>query len=62
MEILNKRELQKNAIYYSSDFDFKDCTNLYKTCTTKPYSFLLNDITLPSDNPLCFKRIIFEKI
>ena len=30
--------------------------NLYKKCTAKPYSSLVIDATLASDNPLCFRE------
>ena len=30
--------------------------NLHKKCTTKPYSFLMIDTTLASDNPLRFRK------
>ena len=30
--------------------------NIYKKCTTEPYSFLVNDTTLPSDSPLKFRK------
>ena len=40
------------ASHNSSDIDFKDFMNLYKKCTAKPYSFLVIDATLASDNPL----------
>ena len=30
--------------------------NIYKKYTNEPYSFLVNDTTLPSDNPLRFKK------
>ena len=30
--------------------------NLYKKCTAIPYSFLVIDPTLASDNPLCFRK------
>ena len=46
MKIPNKRELQQIAISHSSDIDFKDFINVYKKCTNKPYSFLVNDTTL----------------
>ena len=51
MKIPNKRELQQTAINHSSDFDFKDFMNLYKKCTVKPYSFLVNNTLLASGNP-----------
>ena len=36
--------------------------NLYKKHTAKPYSFLVVDATLASDNPLRFRRNLVEKI
>ena len=56
MKISNKRALQQIALNHSSDIDFKDFMNIYKKCTTEPYSFLVNDTTLPSDDPLRFKK------
>ena len=44
MKIPNKRELQQNGFNYSSDIDFQDLVNLYKTCTEKPYSFLVIEL------------------
>ena len=55
-KIPNKRELQQIALNHSSDIDFKDFMNIYKKCTAKPYSFWVNDTTLPSDNPLRFRK------
>ena len=52
MKIPNKRELQQIALNHLSDIDFKDFMNIYKKCTVEPYSFLVNDTTLPSDDPL----------
>ena len=34
--------------------------NIYNKSTKEPYSFLVNDITLPSDNPLRFRKNILE--
>ena len=56
MKIPNKRELQQTALNNSSDIDFKDFMNIYKKCTAEPYSFLVNDTTLPSDGPLRFRK------
>ena len=56
MKIPNKRELQQIALNHSSDIDFKDFMNIYKNYTKEPYSFLANDTTLPSDNPLRFRK------
>ena len=46
MKIPNKRELQQTALNHSSDIDFKDFMEIYKKCTSEPYSFLVNDTTL----------------
>ena len=56
MKIPNKKELQKIEINYSSDITTKDFINIYKKCTDKPYSFLVIDATLPSNNPLRFTK------
>ena len=56
MQIPNKRELQQIALNHSSEVDFKDFMKIYKKCTAKPYSFLANDTTLPSDDPLRFRK------
>ena len=34
--------------------------NLYKKCTAKPFSFLVIDTTLASDNPLRFRKNLLE--
>ena len=56
MKIPNKQELQQTAFNHSSDIDFQDFMNLYKTCTTKPYSFLFIDATLGADNSSRFRK------
>ena len=61
MKIPNKRELQQIALIHSSDIDFKDFMNIYKKYTKEPYSFLVNDTTLPSDNPLRFRKNLLGK-
>ena len=60
MKIPNKRELQQIVLNHSSNIDFKDFLKIYKKCTVEPYSFLVNDTTLPSDNPLRFRRNLLE--
>ena len=66
MKIPNKRKLQRIALNHSSDINFKDFIKIYKKCTAEPYSFLVNDRTLPSDDLLRFRkksfRIIYNKI
>ena len=56
MKIPNKRELLQIASAHSYDSDFKDFMKLYKKYTKEPYSFLENDTTLSSDNPLRFRK------
>ena len=51
MKISNKRKLQQ-----------KEFINLYKKCTAKSYSFLVNDTTLASDNPLRFRKNLLARI
>ena len=58
--IPNKREIQQIAKGHSSDVDFKYFMKIYKRCTAEPYSFLVNDTTLPSDNPLKFRKNLLE--
>ena len=36
--------------------------NLYKNCTAKPYSFLVIDATLASDNPSSFRKNLLVRI
>ena len=60
MEIPNKRELQQIALDHSSDVHFKDFTKIDKKCTAEKYSFLVNDKTLSSDNPLSFRKNFLE--
>ena len=56
MKIPNKRELQQIALNHSSDIDFNDFMKIFKKYTKEPYSFLVNDTTLPSDDPLKFRK------
>ena len=56
MKIPNKRELQQIALNHSSDINFKDFMNIYKKYIKELYSFLVNDTTLPSDEPLRFRK------
>ena len=38
------------------------CMNLYKKCAEKPYSFLVIDTTLASDNPSRFRKSLLQRI
>ena len=56
MKIPNKRELMQIEIKHSSDINAKDFIEIYRKCTDKTYSFLVIDTTLPSNNPLRFRK------
>ena len=56
MKNANKKELQRIPTNHSSDIDLKDFMKIFKKCTAESYSFLVNDKTLPSDNPLIFRK------
>ena len=60
MKIPNRRELQQIALNHSSDIDFKDFMKIYKKCTAEPYSFLVNDTTLSSDDSLRFRKNLLK--
>ena len=59
-KIPNKRELQQTALNHSSDISTKDFIKIDKECTAEPSSFLVNDATLASDNPLRLRKNIFN--
>ena len=61
MKIPNKQELQQTEFNYLSNIDVKEFVNICKKCTTKPYSFLVTDATLASDNPLRFRKNLLER-
>ena len=60
MKIPNKRELQQIALNHSSDIDFKNFMKIFKSYTVEPYSFLVNDTVLPSDNPVRFRKNLLK--
>ena len=62
MKIPNKQGLQLIAFNYSSDFDFQDFMSLYKKYTSKPNSFLVLDTAPASNNPLCSRKNLLERI
>ena len=59
-KIPNKRELREIAINHSSDITSKDFTNIYRKWTVEPYSFLVNDTALASNNLLRFRKNLFN--
>ena len=56
MKINNKRELQNIASHHSADIDYKNFIRIYRKYTSKPYSFLTTDTTLPASDLLTFRR------
>ena len=56
MKITNKTELQQITSSRLSDIELKDFMKLFKDYTKEPFSFLVNDTTLLSDNPLRFRK------
>ena len=46
----NKREIQQIASNHSSDNKFKDLIKIYKHYTKQPYTYLVNNKSLLSDN------------
>ena len=60
MKIPSKRELQQIPLNHSSNIDSKNFMKIYKKCTAEPYSFLVNDATLPSDGPLRFRKNLLK--
>ena len=60
VKIPSKRELLEIVWNHSSDIKTEDFINIYRECTAEPYSFLVNDTTLASDNPLRFRKLFLE--
>ena len=52
MKLLNKRKLQQ--------INSKDFIKIYKKYTAERYSFLVNNAILTSDDPLRFRKNIFN--
>ena len=53
------QKLQQIAINHSADISTKYCINIRRKCNFEPYSFLVNNTTLVSDNPLRFRKKFF---
>ena len=62
MKINNKRELQNIAINHHADINYQDFMKIYRECTKQPYNFLTLDTTLPTSNPLRFRKKLFESL
>ena len=57
----NKQELQQISFNHPSNIDFKEFMNLYKNCTTKPYSALVICPTHTSDSIWHFRKNLLER-
>ena len=62
MRINNRKELQNIAIDHSADIDYKDFMEIYREYVKEPYLFLTIDTTLPSSNPLRFRKKLFDTL
>ena len=57
---INNKELQNIAINHSVDIHYKDFMKIYRECTREPYKFLTVDTTLPTSDPLRFRKNWYE--
>ena len=60
MKINNRKKLQNIAINHSADIDYKDFLKIYRLCTKTFFNFLTIDTTLLANNPLKFRKNLFE--
>ena len=60
MKIPDKRELQNITINRSSSANSRAFIKIYNKCTDELYSFLVDDTTLTSDNPLRFRKNLYN--
>ena len=60
MKINNKKELQNIAINLSADIDYQDFKKIHRECTKEPFNFLTRDTTLPANDPLRFRKNLFD--
>ena len=59
-KISNKRELQQIATNHALHINTKNFANIYRKYKAEPYSFLVYDTTLPSDNSLRFRKNLLK--
>ena len=62
MKIYNKRELQNIATNHSEDIDYKVFMNIYRKCTSKTYSLLTINTTLPANGSLRFQKNLLNPL
>ena len=56
MKIQNRKEFQNTAQENSGDINFKDFLKTCKDYTSKPYSCMIIDTTVPSRNPMRLRK------
>ena len=56
MKIQSRKKLQNIAPENSGDIDFKEFLKTYKDYTSKPYSCMIINTTVPSDNPMRVRK------
>ena len=62
MKINNKSELQNIAINHSVDINYQDFIKINRECTKEPYNVLTINTTLPLNNPLRFRKNLFDTL
>ena len=62
MKISNRKELLNIVINHSVDIDYKDFIKINRECTKETFNFLTINTTLPSNNPLRFRKNLFDTL
>ena len=62
MKIPSKREIQQIMSNHSPHVEFKDFMKLHEDDTEKPFSFLVNDASLSSDNLLRYRTNLSKNV
>ena len=62
MKTNNRRELQNIAINHSADIYHNNFMKIYGECTKEPFNFLAIDTTVPANDPLRFRKNLFDSL
>ena len=62
MKTNNRRELQNIAINHSADIYHNNFMKIYRECTKEPFNFLAIDTTVPANDPLRFRKNLFDSL
>ena len=60
MKTNSRIELKNIATDHSADIDYQDFKKIYRECPKEPYNFLTIDTTSPANNPLRFRKHLFD--